>query len=318
MHSINKNIKAVSPASYAGLDVAKASLELWLDGQSLSLSNDPKGHAKLIQRLLSHPGVHVVCEATGGYEQRPVRALQMAGIPVSIVEPSRPRHYAHAKGLRAKTDPIDAALLADYGRAFHPAPTPKPSPQQENLTQLTRRRQLVDTLTLQHNFAEHYDDDFCKKQHRQTVKHLEKQIEQCNQAIDHLLNQDAALKDKKQRLQTLPGVGPVVAATLLAEMPELGTLNRRSAPALAGVAPYNRDSGAKKGIRTIRGGRRAVRSILHMAALSAIRYNATLKAFYKRLLAKGKKKMVALTAVVRKLIILINQLLKNPNFQLAN
>jgi transposase len=261
----------------------------------------------------------VVCEATGGYEQAVVRVLQSAGIPVSIVEAGRVRHFARAQGQRAKSDPIDAAVLSAYGRACHPAPAPSASPQQQQLAQLVqRRRQLVQLLIQERNHAEHYADAFRRKQFRQLANLLEKQITQCEETIAALIAKDAALAQKASRLQAIAGVGPVSAATVLAEMPELGRLNNQTAAALAGVAPYNRDSGSQKGLRHIAGGRRTVRSALFMAALSAVRHDRILKAFYQRLRAAGKKPLVALTACMRKLIILMNRLLKNDLFQLAH
>jgi transposase len=304
---------------YAGLDVAKSSLELHLAGHSRSLANDAKGHAQLLKLLRVHLKAHVVCEATGGYEQPIVRVLHAANIPVSIIEAGRVRYFARAQGQRTKTDPIDAAVLSAYGQTFQPVPMPPVSPQQQQLAELTqRRRQLVQLLTNEHNHAEHYSDAFRLRQTRQLCKTLEKQITQCDEAIAELIAQDAQLAHKASRLKAIPGVGPVVAATMLAEMPELGTLNRQTAAALAGVAPYNRDSGNKKGTRCIQGGRRAARHALYMATLTAMRYDRILKEFYQRLRAAGKKPLVAMTACMRKLVILMNQLLKNDHFQLVS
>jgi transposase len=302
---------------YAGLDIAKATLELYLADQTHTLTNDRKGHAQLLRLLRAHPA-HVICEATGGYERPSVRVLQAADIPVSLLEAGRVRHFARAKGQRAKTDAIDARVLAAYGTAFAPAPTPAPTAQQEALRQLTtRRRQLVETQVSETNRSEHYADRLCRKQARALLHLLEKQIAQCEAAILELIAQDADLKSKAERLDEIPGVGPTTAAIVLAEMPELGTLNDESAAALAGVAPYNQESGAQNGGRRIAGGRSAVRCALYMAALSAVKYDAILKAFYLRLRAAGKKPKVALVACMRKLIVLMNRLLKNPNFKLA-
>ena len=304
---------------YIGLDIAKLSLELHLAGKSLTLANTPKGHAQLLKKLRSHAHPHLICEASGGYEQAVVRVLQAAHIPVSLVEAGRIRHYARAQGQRAKTDSIDASVLAAYGRAMEPAATPPASPVQQRLADVaTRRRQLVRTLTAERNRTEHYTDPLCLRQARQLLKTMEKQIEQCDRSIAQLIASDAQLTHKATRLDAIAGVGPVVAATMLAEMPELGTLSSQSAAALAGVAPYNDDSGPHSGPRYIRGGRRNVRCALYMAALSAVRHDRILKAFYLRLLAAGKKPKVALTACMRKLIILMNRLLKYDHFQLAN
>jgi transposase len=304
---------------YVGLDVAKLSLQLHLAGHFHSLANDAKGHAQLLKRLRTQPHAHVVCEATGGYEQAVVHVLQAAAIPVSIVEAGRVRYFARAQGQRAKTDPIDAAVLSEYGATFQPAATAPASPQQQQLAGLAqRRRQLLQMLAMERNHAEHYADSFRVRQSRQLAKALEKQITQCDEAIAALIAQDTELAHKAERLKAIPGVGPVVAATMLAEMPELGKLTTQTAAALAGVAPYNRESGGQNGIRRINGGRGAVRCALYMATLSAVRHDRILKEFYLRLRANGKKPLVAMTACMRKLVILMNRLLKNNDFQLAN
>ncbi len=286
-----------NPILHLGLDVAKLTLQLDLAGQPHILTNDAKGHAQLLKLLRAHLGAHVVCEATGGYEQPLVRVLQAANIPVSIVEAGRVRHFAKAKGLRAKTDPIDAAVLSEYGRAFKPAATIAPTPQQVRLAQVsTRRSQLLATLIAQTNRADHYTDTLCLRQSRQLIRALEKQIAQCDRALTEIIAADQALKTKAQRLDAIPGVGALTAATVLAELPELGALSNQAAAALVGVAPYNRDSGNLTATRHIAGGRSAVRRALYMATLSAVRYDAILKAFYVRLRAAGKKPKVALVA----------------------
>ena len=307
-----------TPILYVGVDIAKSALELHLAGRCFSVPNDAKGHTQLCKRLAAHPNCHLICEASGGYEQALVRRLHAAGIRVSVIEAGRVRYFARAQGQRAKTDPIDAAVLTDYGRTFEPAAAQPPSPQQQQLAQLIQRRQQLTQLLIdERNHAEHYADKFRLRQSRQLVGTLEKQLKQCDEAVASLLEADAALAHKAQRLQAIPGVGPVVAATVLAQLPELGQLNNQTAAALAGVAPYNRDSGDQKRLRSIAGGRRAVRMALYMATLSAVRYDRILKEFYQRLLAAGKKPLVALIACMRKLVILMNRLLKNDNFQLA-
>ena len=303
---------------HLGLDIAKASLEFDRVGKSQPLNNDPKGHARLIKLLRAHPGAHIICEATGGYEQPVVRALHAAGQPVTVVEASRVRHFAKAKGLRAKTDPIDAAVLSEYGRTFKPAPTLAPTPVQARLSELSRRRlQLIDTRIAETNRAAHYTDKLLLRQTRQLQQLLEKQIAACDAAIAELIAADPDLKVRAQRLDAIPGVGLVTAATVLAELPELGKLKDNAATALVGVAPFNRDSGEQTGNRHIAGGRKTVRCALYMAALSAVQFDPILKAFYLRLRTAGKKPKVALVAAMRKLVILMNRLLKNPQFQLA-
>ena len=308
-----------TPILYVGLDVAKSSLQLHLAGQFHCLDNNSKGHAKLLKLLREHPSVHVICEATGGYEQPPVRVLQTAAIAVSIIEAGRVRHFAKAKGLRAKTDPIDAAVLTQYGQTFQPDATPMATASQRQLAEwTTRRTQLVELKVIETNRAEHYTDPFTQKQSRQLLKCLEKQIVQCEEQIAQLIAADPSLSGKVNRLETIRGVGPATSATMLAHMPELGQLSREAAAALAGVAPYNQDSGNQASPRHIGGGRKTVRCALYMAALSAVRHEPILKEFYQRLLAKGKKPLIALTAVMRKLIVLMNRLLKNNEFQLAS
>ena len=304
---------------HVGLDVAKASLQLDLAGRSHGLTNDAKGHAQLLKLLRAHPTVQIVCEATGGYEQPMVRVLHAASVPVSVVEAGRVRHFARAKGQRAKTDPIDAAVLSEYGRAIQPAATPAPTAEQTRLAALsTRRRQLLQTRLAETNRAEHYLDKLCARQARQLLRALDKQIEECDTAITELIAADEKLQANADRLDAIPGVGAVTAATVLAELPELGRISDEAAAALAGVAPYNRDSGAVAGVLHIAGGRIAVRCALYMATLSAVRYDAILKAFYLKLRAAGKPPKVALVACMRKLVVLMNRLLKNPKFQLAN
>jgi transposase len=304
---------------YVGLDIAKLSLAMDLAGKAHTLDNHAKGHAQLLKRLRPYPQVHVICEATGGYEQPVVRCLQTAGVAVSVVEAGRVRHFARAQGRRAKTDPIDAAVLSAYGQACQPVASTPPSDQQRQLADLTqRRRQLVQLLSQERNHIEHYTDRFRLRQAKQLGRLLEKQIDECEQAIAGLINDDPTLKHKAERLQAIPGVGPVVASTMLAEMPELGKLTPPTAAALAGVAPYNQDSGPHQGFRSIGGGRRTVRCALYMATLSAVRHDRILKEFFQRLVAAGKKPKVALTACMRKLVILMNRLLKNDHFQLAN
>ena len=260
----------------------------------------------------------MVLEASGGYERGLVRALHAAAVPVSVVEPGRVRAFARAKGHRAKTDPMDAAVLQAFGEALTPRPTAPETPQQQELAALAlRRRQLLEFSTAEKNRSAHYDDALRRRQAKTLLALLERQIQQCDHALAALLRADEELTRKAARLQEVPGVGLVTATTLLAEMPELGTLSDAAVAALAGLAPYNRDSGPCAGTRRVSGGRRTVRCALYMAALSAVRFDPILQRFHQRLLLKGKKPLVALTAVMRKLIVLLNRLLKNPSFALT-
>lgn len=303
---------------YVGVDVAKQSLAVAGLGGCRELSNDAKGHRRFISLLgKSADSTHVILEASGGYEQALVQVLHEHQLRVSVVEPSRPRGFAQAQGLRAKTDPIDAEVLRAFGEAIRPAPTMPLSKEQLRLGQLvTRRAQLVESQVIESNRSAHYLDPLLRRQAKTYLRFLKRQIEQCEEAIAQLIAQEDSMRTRAARLQQVKGVGAITAATLLAEMPELGHVRDESAAALAGVAPYNYDSGPLRGIRRIRGGRASVRRALYMAAISAVRFDPILQRFYQRLLQAGKKPLVALTAVMRKLIVLLNRLLKNPNFVL--
>jgi transposase len=312
---MNQNITPV----YAGLDIAKATLQLHLQGRAYDLSNTPGGHTQLIKRLATVPGIHVICEATGGYERAVVTALHAAGIPVSVINPARVRQFARASGELAKTDPIDAAMLTAFGQAFTPEPTPPRTATEIKMAALVARRaQLLELRVAEAQRADTCTEPALRKLFTAWLRQMEKQIAKVETLIEELLAEQTTLAHQVQRLDEITGVGRITAVTVLATMPELGQLNRRQAAALAGLCPYNRDSGQWAGKRCISGGRAEVRRALYMAALSASRSNHLLKPFYDRLIAAGKPAKVALTAVMRKLIVLMNQLLKNPNFSLAH
>jgi transposase len=304
---------------HAGLDIAKASLQLHLQSKSYDLPNTTEGQAQLIKRLATIPGVHIICEATGGYERAVVAALHAATIPVSVINPARVRQFARASGELAKTDPIDAARLTAFGQAFTPEPTVARTATELKLAALvTRRVQLLELRVAEAQRADTCADLDLRKLFTPWLAQMEKQITKVEALIEALLKTQAPLADQVQRLDDIMGVGRITAVMVLATMPELGQLNRRQAAALAGLCPYNRDSGQWAGKRCISGGRAEVRRALYMAALSASRSNHLLKPFYDRLIAAGKPAKVALTAVMRKLIVLMNHLLKNPNFSLAH
>jgi transposase len=309
-----------NPASvYAGLDIAKASLQLHLQSKSYDLSNTAGGHRQLIKRLAATPGIHVICEATGGYERAVVAALQATAIPVSVINPARVRQFARASGELAKTDPIDALMLTAFGQAFAPEPTPPRSATEITMAALVARRaQLLELHVAERQRADTCAEQALRKLFTAWLAQIEKQIAKVEALIEELLAQQTALASRVQRLEEITGVGRITAVTVLATIPELGQLNRRQAAALAGLCPYNRDSGQWAGKRCISGGRAEVRRALYMAALSASRSNHLLKPFYDRLIAAGKPGKVALTAVMRKLIVLMNHLLKNLNFSLAH
>ena len=303
---------------YAGLDIAKASLQLHLQGKSYDLPNTAAGHAQLHKRLAAVPGVHIICEATGGYERSTVAALHAALVRVSVINPARVRQFARASGRLAKTDPIDAAVLTAFGQAFAPEPTPPRTATELKLAALvTRRTQLLELRVAEAQRADTCADADLRQLFTPWLAQMEKQIAKVEALIEALLKAQTTLADQVQRLDDIMGVGRLTAVMVLATMPELGTLNRGQAAALAGLCPYNRDSGQWAGKRCISGGRAEVRRALYMAALSASRSNHLLKPFYDRLIAAGKPAKVALTAVMRKLIVLMNHLLKNPKFSLA-
>lgn len=273
----------------------------------------------MIKALKKLPApVQVICEPSGGYERDLLEALWAAGLAVSLVHAARVRAFARAQGLLAKTDPIDAVVLREFGELLQPGTLAAPLPQRERLAALVQRReQVVNLRSTEVQRLAQTRDPVVRKLGRHLLKVLEDQVEQLAALIETQIADDATLTAQSARLQLVKSIGPVTASTLLAELPELGTLSRNESGALAGVAPYNRDSGEHRGRRTIRGGRVRVRRVLYMAAVVATRFNPILKAFYDRLVKAGKPKKVALTAVMRKLIVLLNHLLKYPQFTLA-
>ena len=305
---------------YAGLDIAKSSLQFRLLQKDHVVANATAGHRRLIFLLQKQNApVHVVCEATGGYERDVVTALLSAKIPVSVVEPARVRHFARAAGLRAKTDRVDAALLAQYGERLQPRPAELRSVAQERLRELTRRRsQLVDLMTLTRNQSRLLRGVDLRRGAARLLTQMRTQLRAVEKLIAQVLREDACFADKARRVQSVPGVGPVVAAVLLAELPELGRVNRKEIAALAGVAPFSRDSGQSRGLRHIAGGRAYARKSLYMAALVASRANPIQRARYQALLLRGKPKKVALVALMRQLIVHLNFLLKEPQLPVAN
>jgi len=297
---------------YIGLDIGKDSLQVNLQNQNFPIPNTRPGHRKLITHLkaIAQP-LLVVCEATGGYEQSIVAALHQAGIPVAIVEPARVRHFAKACALRAKTDRIDAALLTEFGQQTAPRAQAPLNPNTAALRELTRHRLQLQAMAQNVvQQARHLTLPALRKQNAALLRQLRTHLQKLQKQIEALLQQDAALQTKAQRLQQVVGIGPKTIVSLLAEMPELGKLNRAQAAALAGVAPHARESGRWQGKRFIGGGRPLARKALYMAALVASRYHPTLKLRYQSLIARGKAPKVALVALMRHLIIHLNSLLK--------
>lgn len=305
---------------HLGLDIAKESFELSPHPQikTLRFSNDPSGCRRLVKALsaLKH-SVHIICEATAGYENRIMHTLHQAGILVTCMNPRRVRDFARAKGRLAKTDRIDALVLAQYGQQLKPAPSTPASPQQERLAALVRRRdQLMAMMADEKRRQEHQTDLFVRRQSRQIIRCLEKHVAQTEEQIAALIQADPLLQARFQRLCQIKSVGRCTAWVLLAELPELGSLQRGQAAALAGVAPFNYDSGPFRGQRHIAHGRPLARKALYMAALVAARRNPVLKTLYDRLITKGKRPKQALVALMRKLAELANLLLKRSDWKL--
>lgn len=301
---------------HVGLDIAKASLDLFLQGRARTFTHDSAGCASLIAQLrkIDSP-CHVVCEATGGWERPIVQALHAAKITISIVNPRQVRDFARGAGRRAKTDSIDAQMLAEFGKVHSPVATPPPAPAQAELAAwVTRREQLqamliAETARQIPGLPESVLTDL-----QTSISQLKNRLTQVISHIATLLKATPEIAAKATKLCAFQGVGPGTAATLLAHLPELGHASDRAIAALAGLAPFNDDSGPRKGQRHIAGGRTSVRCALYMAAFNAIRCNPVLQPFYQRLRAAGKPFKVALIAAARKLLTALNTALKNPHF----
>jgi transposase len=296
-----------------GIDVAKADLQVAALKQNIRLSNNPAGHRRLIAWLRSLGPVHVVLEATGGYENQLLGALHAGAIPVSRVNPRQVRDFAKASGRLAKTDKIDAAVLADFATALAPRPTLPPDPAVAQLVEWVRTRtQLLAQGAALHNQLEHLVDRVARGCLLELVRACEVRIARLEKCMAELIARHSVLAARRKKLMEVQGIGATTAALLLAEMPELGTFSKREVAAIAGLAPRNRDSGQFRGQRHAGGGRAAVRTGLWMPTLVAVQHNPVLKAHYQRLRANGKPAKVALVACARKLLIYLNCLLKNP------
>ena len=297
---------------YLGIDIAKSYLDGAIENEKRRFSNDAIGHRQLIQWIKQMPAsVQVICEPSGGYERALVRAVVGAQLKISLVQANRVRQFARAAGILAKTDRIDAKLLCAFGEAMQPGTISASQLEQEYLRELeSQRRHLTHLLVMEQNRAARMSDLCVCKLNRRLIIQIKKQIEKLDLLIKEHIEQSPGLSAKADKLISIKGVGLRTAALLLAQMPELGELNRRQVAALVGVAPFNRDSGRMRGKRAIYGGRRSVRHGLYMAALVAARYNPILRQFYLRLRAAGKPAKLALTATMRKLLIVLNSALK--------
>lgn len=272
-----------------------------------------KGHLrKAVSWIKEQKPTLIVLEATGGYERLLVAELAAAKLPVAIVNPRYIRNFAKATGELAKTDAIDAAIIAHYAEAIMPEVRPLLSKQQEKLSALTsRRRQLVAARAAEKNHKEQAFLPEIIASVEAVIQKLTSEIESIETMITDLMSTEPDMKDKIDRISSVPGIGKTTAAVIISDLPELGTLNRRQVAALIGVAPMNRDSGQFRGKRMTGSGRKTVRTALFMAMLSIIQYNKKIKAFYEHLVTKGKPKMIALVAAMRKLVIILNTMLKN-------
>ena len=299
--------------TYVGIDVSKATLDVHLrpNRQSWTGSNDEKGIAELVLRLRAARPTLIVLEATGGYHVAVVAAMVAAGLAVAVVNPRQVREYARALGRLAKSDRIDAAVLAEFGERVRPEVRAIPDECTRQLNALlVRRRQIIDMRTTEHNRLELAPSTIQKSIHK-LLKYLKRQLEELEKELDDSIRSSPVWREKDNLLRSMTSVGPVTSMSLLAELPELGSLNRRQIAALVGVAPFNRDSGRWRGKRSISGGRARVRSSLFMCALSAIRYNSVIKDFYQRLVRAGKPGKVAMTACMRKMLTILNAMMKH-------
>lgn len=298
---------------FVGLDVSKYRLDIAVRPQDegWSVANDESGIVEAVSRLQAVRPTLVVLEATGGMEFPVTGALAAAGLPVVVMNPRQVRDFAKATGQLAKTDRIDAGVLARFGEAVRPEVRPLPEAcTQELRALLTRRRQLVQMLTAERNRLGSAPSGI-RRDIQEHVRWLERRLKGVNQQLAQALRTSPVWREKDRQLRSAPGVGPVLATTLLADLPELGHLNRKEIAALVGVAPFNRDSGNQRGKRMIWGGRAGVRAVLYMGVLVAVRHNPVIRAFYERLLQAGKGKKVALTACMRKLLTILNAMMKH-------
>ncbi len=300
-------------AEFVGIDVSKAFLDVCIrpSAETLHVSNDEAGIRGLVERFRGAPPALVVVEATGGYESALSASLALASIAVAVVNPRQVRDFAKASGRLAKTDAIDAAVLAHFAEVLKPVSRPLPDEQARILEALVaRRRQLVEMLTAERlRFSRAMPA--VQPNIKASINWLKRQLADIERDLGDVIKKSPLWREKDDLLQSVPGVGPVVSRTLLAELPELGTLNRKKIAALVGVAPLNCDSGTMKGQRHIWGGRASVRTALYMAALVGKKKNPILKRMYERLLERGKKPRVALLACAHKLLMILNSMMRD-------
>ncbi len=306
-----------------GVDISKNRLDVCIqeDGDYCTFGNDLSEISKLVERLNDIQPVMIVVEATGGYEKGIIAALCEANLPVAMVTPSRVRFFARSAGILAKTDKIDANVLVRYGRAIHPPFVHMRTELQERLSDLMTRRSQVSLMLIDEKNHLINASPTIQTLIKDSIEYLEQQISVLESKIADLIDNCPELKRNEEIICSIPGVGKITAAILLADLPELGSLNNKKIAALVGVAPFNKDSGFYRGKRRIRGGRQSVRKVLFMAALTSIRWNPMIKVFYERLLGYGKPKKVAIVACMRKLLIYANAMVhsqKTWNYSFAS
>ena len=295
-------------AHYVGIDVSKDRLDVHVrpSGEAFVVARDDKGLAALLERLRVIAPRLIAVEATGGYENIVAAAIGGAGLPLVVVNPSQVRHYAQALGKRAKTDPVDAEVIARFAEATRPEPRALPDEATQMLAELvTRRRQIITMMVAERQRATRLPKRLRKSCER-VVRMLEKELAVLDIDIDTTVRGSPAWRAKEDLLASVPGIGSITARTLIAELPELGRLDRRSLASLVGIAPFTRQSGQWRGKAFIGGGRRSVRAALFVATMAAVRHNPIIRAFRQRLLAAGKPKMVAMIACMRKLLTILN------------
>ncbi len=304
---------------YVGIDVAKAALDVAIsDRKDIGrYNNNDEGLIACLKKLPAYKKTLIVMEASGGYEAYCSNWLRERGYAVAVVNAKRVRDFAKAGGFLAKTDKIDAQVIQEYGRVFQPKAQEKVSEQQQQLSEYNKRRsQLVRMITMEKQHLSQAAKSM-KPRIEEHLAQLEKELAELEKEQADLIRQDAELQEKVERLDGIKGVGFCTAAHVVTSLPELGTLTGKEIAAIVGVAPYNHDSGTHRGKRRIAGGRSSVRSMLYMAALSAIRFNPAIRDFYERLIAKGKLKKVAIVACMRKLIVTMNAMMRDSKDWIA-
>ena len=297
-----------------GIDVSKENLDLDIAPRRgpVRFANTPQGHAAIVQRLRTGETRLIVVEATGGYEAAVVAELAAAGLPVVLINPRQVRDFARALGRLAKTDQIDAAVLADFAHAIQPPQRPLPCEEIRQMQEiLARRRQVVEMVVAETNRLEHAQTAAVRGGIQEVITLLRKQLRQIETDLDQRIRRSPIWQEKADLLGSVPGIGPQASRMLLIQLPELGRCSRQQIASLVGVAPLNRDSGKLRGRRTIWGGRGHLRACLYMATLTAARCNPKIRKHYQRLLAAGKCKKLALTACMRKLLTILNAMIRD-------